>query len=111
MTEHEQRPMSAFEAFGTWLRKDPVFEQAKARLWAMTPDERVQAMRAGRLSLALCLHWASRRPHEVPLLNGEWEFIAISTPEVADSADSTSQRERVTPSLLRCPDHHDDTER
>jgi hypothetical protein len=108
MTEHEQRPMSAFEAFGTWLHKDPVFEQAKARLWAMSAEERVQAMRAGRLSLALCLHWASRRPREVPLLDGEWEFIAISTPpEVADTPDS-SQRERVTASLLRCPDHHHD---
>lgn len=109
MTDHTQA-MSAFEAFGTWLRTDPVFEQAKARLWAMTPDERVQAMRAGRLSLALCLHWASRRPREVPLLDGEWEFIAISTPEAADSDAHRSQRERVTASLLRCPDHHD-TER
>jgi hypothetical protein len=72
----------------------------------MTAQERVQAMRAGRLSLRLCLHWASRRPREVPLLNGEWEFIAISTPEVADTP---SQRERVTASLLRCPDHHHDT--
>jgi hypothetical protein len=107
MTEHEQRPMSAFEAFGTWLRTDPEFEQAKARLWAMSAQERVQAMRAGRLSLRLCLHWASRRPREVPLLDGEWEFIAISTPEVADTP---SQRERVTASLLRCADHHD-TER
>jgi hypothetical protein len=107
MTDH-QEPISAFEAFGTWLRKDREFEQAKQRLWAMTPEERVQAMRAGRLSLALCLHWASRRPREVPLLNGEWEFIAISTPEVADST-ATSQRERITASLLHCPDHHDNT--
>jgi hypothetical protein len=106
MTDHEQ-PMSAFEAFGTWLRTDPEFEQAKQRLWAMTAQERVQAMRAGRLSLALCLHWASRRPREVPLLNGEWEFIAISTPEVADT--TMSQRERVTASLLRCPGRRDET--
>jgi hypothetical protein len=111
MTDHDHsEPMSAFEAFGTWLRTDPLFEQAKARLWAMSAQERVQAMRAGRLSLALCLHWASRRPREVPLLNGEWEFIAINTPEVADTPDTTSQRERVTASLLRCPDHHDDTD-
>lgn len=105
MTDDHTEAMSAFDAFGTWLRTDPEFEQAKQRLWAMTAQERVQAMRAGRLSLRLCLHWASRRPREVPLLNGEWEFIAISTPEVADT---TSQRERVTASLLRCPDHHHD---
>jgi hypothetical protein len=95
----DQQPMSALEAFGTWLRKDPEFEQAKERLWAITPDERVQAMRAGRLSLRLCLHWASQRPDEVPLLDGEWEFIAISTPEVADAGTAPSQRERVTESL------------
>jgi hypothetical protein len=99
----QQQPMSAFEAFGTWLRKDPEFEEAKQRLWAMTRDERVQAMRAGRLSLRLCLHWASQRSHEVPLLNGEWEFIAVHTPEVADAEEPPSQRERVTESLIRCP--------
>ena len=70
----------------------------------MTADERVRAMRAGRLSLRLCLHWASRRPHELPLLNGEWEFIAISTPEIADPGTTPTQRERVSESLLRCPD-------
>jgi hypothetical protein len=103
MTDHQQ-PVTAFEAFGTWLRQDPEFEEAKRRLWAMTPDERVQAMRAGRLSLRLCLHWASRRPQGVPLLNGEWEFIAVSTPEVTDAAQPPSQRKRVTESLVRCPD-------
>jgi len=108
MTDHQQ-PMTAFEAFGTWLRRDPEFEEAKRRLWAMTPDERVQAMRSGRLSLRLCLHWASRRPQEVPLLNGEWEFIAVSTPEVADAAEPRSQRERVTESLVRCPDRRGDS--
>jgi hypothetical protein len=80
----------------------------------MTRDERVRAMRAGKLSMRLCLHWASRRPHEVPLLNGEWEFIAIATPEVADaepdSSSTPSQRQRVTESLIRCPGR-DSTER
>ncbi|HEV2785123.1 MAG TPA: hypothetical protein VGV67_01940 [Solirubrobacteraceae bacterium] len=50
----------------------------------MTATERVTAMRAGRLSLRQLSMWASRRPHEVPLLNGEFEFIAVHTPEVAD---------------------------
>jgi hypothetical protein len=109
MTDHQQ-PMSAFDAFGTWLRKDPELEEAKRRQWAMTPEKRVQAMRAGQLSLRLCLHWASRCPDEVPLLNGEWEFIAISRPEVADPDTAPSQRKRVTESLIRCPDRdHDET--
>jgi hypothetical protein len=100
----DQQPMSPFEAFGTWLRMDPEFEEAKRRLWAMTPEKRVQAMRAGRLSLRLCLHWASRRPQEVPLLDGEWEFIAIRTHEIAAAGEAPSQRQRVTESLVRCPD-------
>ena len=87
MTDHQQ-PMTAFEAFGTWLRRDPEFEEAKRRLWAMTPDERVQAMRSGRLSLRLCLHWANHAPREVPLLNSEWWFIAASTPEVLEAGET-----------------------
>lgn len=82
---------------------DPAWEDAKRRLWAMTTDQRIHAMRAGELSLRLCLHWASRRPHEVPLFNGEWEFIAAATPDVADRAHQ-AQRARVVESLLRRPD-------
>ena len=70
MSDH-RHPGSTFNLSRLWgidIRPDPVWEEEKARLWAMTPDERVRAMRAGRLSLRLCLHWASRRPGEVPLL-------------------------------------------
>ena len=84
---------------------NPTREEAKRRLWQLTRDERVQAMRSGRMPLWLCLHWASRAPHEVPLIGNEWEFIAIFTPEVAEVDDAQrSQRERVTESLIRCPD-------
>ena len=62
---------------GISLRRDPAWEEAKQRLWAMTADERRAAMFAGRLSLRLCLHWANHAPREVPLLNGEWWFIAV----------------------------------
>ena len=102
-----------FSIDGLWsidLRPDPAWEQAKDRLWAMTPQERVQAMRAGRLSLRQCLHWAACRPQEVPLLDGEWEFIAAATPEVADPgrlAAPMSQRERVAESVLRCPERRE----
>jgi hypothetical protein len=101
----DQQPLTPLEAWKTWVRKDPAWEEDTRRLWAMTCDERVRAMRAGELSLRLCLHWASRAPHEVPLLENEWEFIAIATPEIADIDEATpSQRERVTESLIRCPD-------
>jgi hypothetical protein len=87
------------------------FEEQKRRLWALTRAERVEAKRAGRLSLRLCLHWASLARHEGPTLNDEFEFIAHLTPEATDATDATTQRERVTASLLRRPvrrqTHHD----
>jgi len=107
MSDHQQDSKRTFDLSQLWgidFRPDPVWEEQKARLWAMTRDERVRAMRAGRLSLRLCLHWASRRPREVPLLNGEFEFIAVHTPEIADADERPSQRERVTESLIRCPE-------
>ena len=107
MPDQPDRTFDLDSLWGIDLRPDPAWEEQKARLWAMTRDERVRAMRAGKLSMRLCLHWASRRPHEVPLLNGEWEFIAIATPEVADAeptpGPARSQRQRVTESLIRCP--------
>lgn len=59
-------------------------ESSKA-LWRMTPQQRVSAMRRGELTAAQLWEWAKRRPSEVPLLNGEFEFIALLTPEIADA--------------------------
>jgi hypothetical protein len=84
-----------------WLQRDPAWEEQKARLWAMTPDERARAMRAGKLSLRLCLHWASRAPHEVPLVDGEWAFVATHLVDVAERR--ADQRLRVLESFVRCP--------
>jgi len=67
----------------------------------MTRDERVRAMRAGKLSLRLCLHWASGAPHEVPLIDGEWAFVAKHLVDVADRRGD--QRLRVLDSFVRCP--------
>jgi hypothetical protein len=53
-------------------------------LWRMTPDERVSAMRRGDLTLEQCCAWASRYPQPVPLLPGEFEFIAAFTPEARE---------------------------
>jgi hypothetical protein len=84
-----------------WLQRDPAWQEQKARLWAMTRDERIRAMRAGKLSLRLCLHWASRTPHEVPLVDGEWAFVAAHLADVVDRLDD--QRHRVLESVVRCP--------
>lgn len=46
------------------------------RMWAMQPAERVQAAEQGQLSLGEMLQWARRAPYEVPVVDGEFFFIA-----------------------------------
>ena len=87
-----ERPFDIDSLWGIDTRHDPAWEEAKRRLWAMTADERRAAMYAGRLSMRLCFHWASRAPREVPLLNGEFWFVAIKTPEIADAAPDQAPR-------------------
>jgi hypothetical protein len=53
-------------------------------LWRMTPTERIAAMRRGDLSMEQCCAWAARYPRQVPLINGEWEFIATYMPEACE---------------------------
>jgi hypothetical protein len=50
-------------------------------LWQLTASERVAAMRRGELTLEQCAAWAARYPEQVPLLNGEFEYLAAFTPE------------------------------
>jgi hypothetical protein len=45
---------------------------------------RLAAYRRGEFDLDTCCLWAAGYPHEVPLLNGEFEFIARTTPEVCE---------------------------
>jgi hypothetical protein len=60
--------------------------EASQRLWAMTAEERVVAMRRGELRLHQLCEWARRRPDEVPVVDGEYEFIALTTPEALEVA-------------------------
>jgi len=53
-------------------------------LWATTRDERIAAMWRGELSLRQLCQWSSRAQHEVPLLGGEFAWIAMRTPEWAE---------------------------
>ena len=55
------------------LRVDP---ERLEQLWAMRPDERVAAAQAGRFTVGEMLRWASRRPAEVPVVDGEWFFLS-----------------------------------
>jgi hypothetical protein len=60
--------------------------EASERLWALTAHERVTAMRRGELSLRQLCEWARRRPDEVPRIDGEYEFIAVTTVEAIEAA-------------------------
>ena len=54
-----------------------------ARMWALSPAERVAAAQRGQFTLGEMLRWAARAPAgEVPLVNDEYFFIT------ALSADS-----------------------
>jgi hypothetical protein len=69
---------------------DDTFDCLRARdarllaLWQLTAAERVAAMRAGELTLEQCSAWAARHPEQVPLLGGEFEYLALHTPEVCE---------------------------
>ena len=54
------------------------------RLWQMSPQQRVAAMRRGELTLEQLAAWSARHPEQVPMLNGEFEWIAIRMPEVCE---------------------------
>lgn len=51
-------------------------------LWQMTVAQRVAAMRRRELTLEQCSAWAARYPEQVPQVNGEFEYLALLTPEV-----------------------------
>jgi hypothetical protein len=69
-------------------RKDR--SESSKQLWRMSAKQRVSAMRRGELTQSQLLEWVKQRPNEVPLINGEFEFIAALTPEVAE-IDSQQQ--------------------
>jgi hypothetical protein len=57
---------------------------AYSALWAMNRDERIAAMWRGELTLRQLCKWSSRAQHEVPLLGGEFAWIAMRTPDWAE---------------------------
>jgi hypothetical protein len=58
------------------------------RIWALSRSERIAAAQRGQLTLGEMLRWASRRPHEVPLVDGDFFFItALSADDAAAEED------------------------
>lgn len=69
-------------------RVAPTYRELSHAFWhELSPGERVAAMRRGELTLAQLAEWSRQAPHEVPRLNGELEWIAARTPDVADQLD------------------------
>ncbi len=54
------------------------------RLWQMSAEQRVAAMRRRELTREQLAAWSARHPDQVPLLNGEWEWIAAEMPEACE---------------------------
>ena len=80
------RPRHKEEAM-TSLRSSEVLaarhERREALGW-LGRQGRLAAYRRGEFDFEVCCLWAARYPDEVPLLNGEFEFIARFTPEVCE---------------------------
>jgi hypothetical protein len=52
-------------------------------MWQMTVSQWVSAMHRGELTLEQCAAWAARYPEPVPL-DGEFEYLALLSPEVCE---------------------------
>jgi hypothetical protein len=76
------------QTFADYLTETIANRRERLRpLWQMTTTERVAAMRRGALTLEQLAAWSARHPEQVPLLNGEFEWIACHTPEAAAASE------------------------
>jgi hypothetical protein len=57
-------------------------------LEAMTREERIALFWANGMSLEDCCRWAEFYRHEVPLINGEFAFHMVNSPEVCDRCEA-----------------------
>lgn len=73
----------------------PLTSLEKEQIHRMNADQRVAAMCAGRLTYGQLCWWACRWPHEVPLINNEFAFIAYFEAEAAESETRIEVSEQV----------------
>ncbi len=90
------QPATSTSQSSLWIPpRDAKRDEQSRLLWELSASEREAAMYRGDLSLFQCLEWAARRPHEVPLINNEFAFMAIRTPEIADGVKAPRDRTRT----------------
>lgn len=53
-------------------------------LWQMNVPERIAAMRRGDLTYEQLAAWSGHHPDQVPLVDGEFEWITAKTPEACE---------------------------
>jgi len=68
----------------------PCTAEEKARIEAMSVEERVDAMYDGLFTYRECAWWASRWPHQVPLINNEYAYLAAFEAEAAESDEGNA---------------------
>ncbi len=72
-TAPQTKPQTATAIPAVGSLKDP---ERLERMWSMKPPARRAAAETGQFTLGEMLRWAARAPHEVPLVDGEFFFIA-----------------------------------
>ncbi|WP_196189178.1 hypothetical protein [Conexibacter sp. W3-3-2] len=77
------------------LKFGPLTALEKEQVVQMSADQRVAAMCAGRLTYGQLAWWASRWPHEVPLINNEFAYLAYFEAEAAESHTRIEVSEHV----------------
>ena len=56
-------------------------------MWAMSREERIVAAKRGEFTLGEMLRWASRRPNEVPIIDGDFFFLSAYLADCVETAD------------------------
>ena len=69
-----------------------ITEERLGRMWSMSSHQRIAAAQRGEFTLGEMLRWASRRPNEVPLVDGEFFFITA----LSVDADNDTPPEAIT---------------
>ena len=78
------RPIAALDA-------GPIAPEQSRELWAMSKAERIEAMNAGRLSLAQLAEWTGARPDQVPRIGNEFAWLVFRDPVWCEPARPASE--------------------